>query len=104
MTRGEHRNQMENRIADFQASGQYLKKWCRDHDVSYYQMQYWLKKFRNEKASRSTSNWTSVKVDESGQRDDRACIHIKVGQATVEVGSSFDPSLLADVIRTLKTC
>lgn len=104
MTRAEHRLQMENRITAFNNSGQSLSAWCRDHEVSYYQMQYWLKKNRNGKTAKthSTPNWMSVEVNERKQH--QPCLPVKIGSVTVEVEPGFDPSLLADVVRALKTC
>src|SRR5699024_5434015 len=103
MTRNEHRIQMKRRITDFQESGQNLTTWCRDHEISYYQMQYWQKKFRAEKTSDTHSSYNCTALEVHEGRQPRASISIKVRPATVEVEAGFDPSHLANVIRTLKS-
>lgn len=104
MTRTERRKQWENRVAAFKESDQNLSKWCKDHEISYHQLRYWLKKFDSETSvtTGTRSQWMTIEVDESYGFNNS--LHIKVGQAMIEVHPGFDPSLLADVIRTLKTC
>ncbi|QGG47317.1 hypothetical protein [Heliorestis convoluta] len=46
----------------------------------------------------------SVEVGETSERDSLASpLVIRVGQAVIEVKPGFDPALLTQVVRTLKT-
>jgi len=46
--------------------------------------------------------WIPVHLDETSP-DGSLSLLVKVGSATIEVRSGFDPSLLADVVRALKS-
>ncbi|GIM48395.1 hypothetical protein DNHGIG_39440 [Collibacillus ludicampi] len=103
MSHAELRKEWEVRIAAFRASGQSASAWCRAHQLKLHQFRYWLRKIEHKEAAVTpSSKWISVEVD--GQTDkSRNTLLVRVGQATVEIQSGFDPALLANVVRTLQT-
>nr|WP_243137351.1 hypothetical protein [Heliorestis convoluta] len=59
---------------------------------------------RGKKTSSGNASWLSVEVGETSERDSLASpLVIRVGQAVIEVKPGFDPALLTQVVRTLKT-
>lgn len=101
MSQVELRRQWEQRVADYRESGQTQAKWCAENHVKLHQLHYWLKKFKSESSSSTTSPiWVSVTMDDPFNGDS---LYIKIGQASIEVRPGFDPSFLADVIRTLRS-
>jgi len=102
MEKADLQKDWELRIADYKASGLTQIKWCEENNLKLHQFKYWFYKIEKKKTSVPKSNWVSVTLDESNQ-DIRETLKIKIGQASIEVKSGFNPSLLADVIKVLKT-
>lgn len=95
----------EHRIAEFKASGQSQSKWCRENDVSLHKLRYWLKKLDHNSSSschESLPKWIAVSMEEIHQEPNET-LGIKIGEAVIEVKPGFNPSFLAEVVRTLKT-
>lgn len=106
MTKTERRKMWEERVSAYQASGLTQPNWCKEHDINVHQLRYWLKKFRSEKLFESSSpQWVPVKIDEIDNELDSFCesILVKVGAASIEVKSGFDPVLLANVVKALSS-
>jgi hypothetical protein len=103
MSKTEIRKEWERRIAVFRASGQTQSKWCSVNDLKLHQLKYWIKKIENTNSKPETpTKWVPVAMDEPSQELNETLM-IKVGQASIEVKPGFNPSLLVDVVRTLKT-
>lgn len=106
MDKDQLRNVWEQRIAEYKASGKTQVTWCKEHQYKIHQFKYWLYKIEKEKAAAtaviSPSNWVSVSLDEK-QQDVSEILEIKIGEASIEVKPGFNPSFLADVVKTLKT-
>jgi hypothetical protein len=103
MPKTELRKEWEGRIAVFKASGQTQSKWCAANDLKLHQFKYWLKRIEDSNSTQNNSTqWTSVTIDEAAKAVDEA-LQVKVGQASIEVKPGFNPTLLADVVRTLKS-
>lgn len=82
-----------------------MAAWCERHQVTPRQLWYWMRKLRKAQEQTLTANhpqWVALHLADTAS-DGVAPIAVRVGTATVEVRSGFDPSLLAAVIRTLKT-
>jgi hypothetical protein len=102
MTKTELRNEWEARVEAFKASGQSTSTWCAAHDLKPYQLRSWLRKLQpKDTTTAMPSQWMSVEVGGLGHSNLESTLLIRVGQATVEVKPGFDPTLLADVVRTL---
>lgn len=104
MSRTELRRQWELRIADFRGSGQTQSEWCAANQINHHQLKYWLYKTENKKpvATTQSTKWVSVTVD--GQvSEPKNTIQITIGDASIEVKSGFNPTLLTEVVRTLRS-
>lgn len=104
MSKTEKRILWEKRVSAYKASGLTQMKWCEENDISIHQLGYWLKKFRSENLTETTSHkWLPIKVDhdESVPSSSNPSIVVSVGKAKIEVTSDFDPSLLANVVKAL---
>lgn len=95
----------EHRVAEFKASGLSQSKWCRENDLSLHKLRYWLNKLNNNSSNschEPSPKWIAVSMEEINLESNET-INIKIGEATIEVKPGFNPSFLANVIRTLKT-
>ncbi|MHB9038087.1 MAG: IS66 family insertion sequence element accessory protein TnpA [Armatimonadota bacterium] len=111
MTHARSRGLWQARVADYDASGLTMREWCERNGFRDGQLRYWLKRARDAGESQS---WACVElVDEgiSGRTEsnplaaDGVQVTVRVGSATVEVRSGFDPSLLSEVLRVVvATC
>lgn len=81
MIQAENRQMWESRVAKFKASNQSATEWCAAHDLKTHQLYYWIRKLKTSSHSKA--------------------LPTRVGKATIEVSSGFDPALLSDVVRTL---
>jgi hypothetical protein len=103
MPKTELRKEWERRISVFKASGQTQSKWCAANDLKIHQFKYWLKRIEDSNSTQKNSTqWTSVTIEEATEAADES-LHVKIGQASIEVKPGFNPTLLADLVRTLKT-
>ncbi len=103
MSRVELRKEWELRIAEFRASGQTQSAWCAANNIKLHQLRYWLYKDENAKSTSSPSaNWVTVTMDDSFYKA-KDSLQINIGEASIEVKPGFDPSFLANVVRTLRS-
>lgn len=104
MGKNELHIEWERRITVFRASGQTQSKWCQVNNLSLHQLRYWLKKIElgMKLAVEPSAKWLPVSMDESPEEPNET-LQIKIGQASIEVKPGFNPSFLADVLKTLKT-
>ncbi|EJL38656.1 hypothetical protein PMI08_05382, partial [Brevibacillus sp. CF112] len=105
MTQAELREVWSTRINDYRASGERVATWCERHQVTPRQLWYWMRKLKGEDEPKQATNkpqWVPLQVKESTS-DTASPLLVKVGSASIEIRSGFDPSLLADVVKVLKT-
>lgn len=100
MTRAEQRQEWERLIADYRASGLTAKKWCAAHHVQFHQLKYRLRHIKIDPGTQPT-RWLPVEMAPV-EHDDN--LLIRIGAASIEVRSGFDPALLQDVVRALASC
>ena len=105
MSRDKLQKEWERRIAHFKASGMTQTKWCEENGESIHKLKYWLYKIERQKRNENEkSNWVSMIIeDETTPDPSDTTLQIKIGQATIEVKPEFNPALLADVVKLLKT-
>lgn len=96
MPNTELRREWEARVTEFRASGMSATKWSEAKGLKVHQLWYWLAKFKQEPSE--CAGWLQVKVAETARTNS---LLVKVGQATIEVQSGFDPELLADVVTAI---
>jgi hypothetical protein len=104
MKKSDLRNEWEHRMADFESSGQSASKWCTANDVNIHQFWYWKKRLKltQTPVTESATKWLPLEMDDSIEQSKNKLI-VRVGQAAVEVNTGFDPNLLADVVKALRT-
>jgi hypothetical protein len=103
MEKEELRKQWEKRVASYRSSGLTQAKWCEDNHLKLHQLKYWLKR-TNGPSSKSVkvASFTPVLVEETVECQTEI-LKVKIGEASIEVSPGFNASLLAEVVRTLKT-
>jgi hypothetical protein len=97
MTRAQQRQEWENLIADYRASGQSAKKWCTVNQVKPHQLKYWLYRGKISPSMQPTK-WLPVEMTLADHDD---ALLIRIGTASIEVRPGFDPDLLSGVARVL---
>ncbi|MGG5252531.1 IS66 family insertion sequence element accessory protein TnpA [Neobacillus sp. SM06] len=103
MDKSELRHEWEQRIASYRASGLTQAKWCEINDLKVHQLKYWLKRIEGSNAKPNPSTkWTSVVIEDPSISQEDS-LQVKIGEFSIEVKQGFNPSLFADVVRTLKT-
>lgn len=94
------------RIKEYRSSGERVSVWCERHAVSTRQFYYWMRKLKMAEPQRqraSHSGWVSVLMSETDESSAEVVpLIVRIGPASIEVRSGFEPSLLAEVVRTLK--
>lgn len=106
MKRVKLRQEWENRIAEYHSSGMSASEWCAANNQSIYKLRYWIKNINKiEETVPSSKRWMSVTLEASQEETVSlpSTLTIKVADVVIEVPSDFDPSLLQNVIRTLRT-
>lgn len=103
MTRKEKTQLWASRISDYRASGERMTVWCERHQIPVRQMRYWLRRLEQAKQptpAEGKPQWISLLPE--AKAEVAAPILLRIGGATIEVRPGFEPTLLGDVIRTLK--
>ncbi|GEA17573.1 IS66 family insertion sequence element accessory protein TnpA [Moorella sp. E306M] len=104
MTKAERQALWETRIAEYKKSGQRVREWCATHeDVSPKQLWYWLRKYKNQDvvSSGKSNRWLPVEVTDQTSIEQGHTLLVKIGPASIEVRSGFDPALLSQVVKVL---
>lgn len=102
MSKDEKRKLWEHRIADFQSSGQTQMKWCEINQISIHQLKYWLKKVSETPSKNDAhSKWIPVTVNQHIDKVDESLV-LMIGQVKIEVKPGYNPTFLADVVKTVQ--
>lgn len=93
----------EERLSEFEASGQTATAWCAAREINIHRFRYWSSKLRGSRRRDGQSGeirWLSVPMKSSttGERD---TLTIRVGCATVEVHEGFNSTLFKQVVQAL---
>jgi len=91
------------RIADLRSSGMTVPAWATAHQVSEYQVYYWVRKLRSTQAGSGASGgrFVPVTVREPEGEAGPAALTVKVGAFALEVRAGCDMELLRRVVHTL---
>lgn len=107
MTREELKDLRElwqQRVEEFENSGQAATVWCREKELKVNQLRYWRRKF-NKVASTTTPattnslQWQPIEIGQHEASESK--IEIRVGKATIEAKSGFNKKLLQDLVEAL---
>ncbi|GFN33181.1 IS66 family insertion sequence element accessory protein TnpA [Paenibacillus xylaniclasticus] len=96
----ERRQQWQERIAEYQASGLTLKAWCAAHDCTVDQMKYWLYKSKKSDSSTPVPAARFIPLTVADEVKSPPLL-LRIGHAQIELRSGFDPQLLRDVVHVL---
>lgn len=103
MTKSELRKEWETRIGEFKDSGQSGAAWCAENNVNVHQFYYWMRRFKtSESTEAQSSKWLSLEVSNQVQETTNNLL-VRVGEVTIEVKPGYNPELLLNVIRTIRT-
>ncbi|OXM83269.1 IS66 family insertion sequence element accessory protein TnpA [Paenibacillus rigui] len=87
------------RIQAYQASGQTMKAWCTERNLTVHQLKYWLYKAQRQDQTAATTTFRPVTM--TRQASATETLQIQVGFARIDVRSGFEPGLLRDVVAAL---
>jgi len=86
----------------FRNSGLTRLRYCRKHQISVYQFDYWrrrLKKLSENKSSADKKDWIPLQICEESPGKQNTGIRIQIGQISVEIQPGFNHKLLSEVLR-----
>ncbi|WP_240421291.1 IS66 family insertion sequence element accessory protein TnpA [Paenibacillus periandrae] len=87
------------RIIAYQTSGQTMKAWCAEQELTVHQLKYWL--YKDQKQTQAGSATTFRPVAVARQSPTTESLQIQVGVARIDVRLGFEPGLLRDVVAAL---
>lgn len=94
----------EQRLAEYESSGQTIKVWCQEQAIKEHQFYYWRKKLRMEQTQKGQPvKWLSLDLNHSkqaGLSPDSIAVHI--GQVTIELRTGFDHHLFREIVQVLE--
>jgi hypothetical protein len=93
----DRRAHWQAQISVQKASGLSVAAWCTEHDISIHTFRYWSAKFHDSPCG--DLNWLSVATEPAAAKTP---LQVRVGLATVDVFSGFDPALLRDIVAALQ--
>lgn len=106
MINNDLRSLWEQRLAEYEDSGQTIKSWCHEQGLKEHQFYYWRKKLRMQQDEQGQPvTWLSLDLDHSKQarlNPDSIAVHIG-GQVTVELSNGFDHHLFREIVQVLQT-
>jgi transposase-like protein len=112
VTREYRASQWAETVKECRNSGQTIRDWCIDNDVSEKSFYYWQRKFREQACQvlEQNTSRTSLALPlfaevslEKEEKPKSSAATIRVGEMTAEIHNGADPATIETVIRTLKT-
>jgi len=102
-TTREDQEYWSNHAAAFQRSGLTREKYCQQHNLKIYSLDYWRKKLKSSSTvvigHDSGNRWVTLQVADPPSTGPEAGIRLRIGRLSIEVAPGFDHELLADVLR-----
>lgn len=93
------RNEWQDKISQYEASGKKQSVWCRENGIDARKLSRWYNKFKNQDSSTPTiQSWVPVTIGEAPQI---SSINLKIGKVSIEVKEGFQASLLIKIARVL---
>lgn len=109
MSQAKLREQWEQKLTDYEASGQTIAVWCAEQKIGLAKFFYWKRKLRSKKqaAGGDTSpiSWLPLEFDLKDLSGERTAdqIRIEIGSKfKVVVQKGFDRDMLRDVVNILQ--
>jgi hypothetical protein len=82
-------------IEEWKASGMGLTSWCKQTNRSFYQVRYWMRKFKQPVLNQES--FVEIKDNSSYSGD----IRIQIGNTQIFVEQGFDAVILKQIVQTL---
>lgn len=105
--RSKRRDEWTIRVDDYKASGLTMSAWCATNYCSKESLKYWLRKLKKTSSSPSSpsTNWLPLTVADppSATVVSAPSLIVRIGQASIELRSNFDPHLLRKIVHALET-
>ena len=99
MTRSELAEHWREQIEDFATSGMTAQEWSNYNRIPLNQLQYWKRRLKELDKPQSTPTiWTALEIAQQLP----STITLRVGSASIDLNSGFDPNLLREVVRALE--
>jgi transposase-like protein len=99
----ERREEWQQRVAAFKASGKSGAAWCAEHGIKLHQLYYWVQRLApsTERGINSLpqTSWVPVEVDDHRPSPQGKGPKLRIGSAAIYVQPGFDEKLLRDVVR-----
>lgn len=102
----------EDHVEQWQNSGSSVAAYCREHDLKWFQLHYWKKKFANiETAETSHPKLRLVPIglggsnrtyDSKVQRKGNSGLRLTIDGIVVDLDDDFDRGTLKDVVRIIR--
>lgn len=105
--RDKRRHEWTIRVTDYKASGLTMSAWCATNHCSKESLKYWLRKLKMTSSSSSShsTNWLPLAVADPPNAAivNASSLTVRVGQASIELRSDFDPHLLRKIVHALES-
>ncbi|WP_159888746.1 IS66 family insertion sequence element accessory protein TnpA [Paenibacillus puerhi] len=101
----QRRKEWSGRIAAYKASGRTMATWCAANGCTMDQLKYWLRKTKKNPLPAEAPVYSPrfVPLTVIGQPEAPSSLVVRVGQASIELQSGFDPGLLRSIVLALET-
>lgn len=102
------REQWEQKLVDYEASGQTIAAWCGEHKIGLGNFYYWKRRLRNNREKDraiSPISWLPLEFELKEAASERTADQINVeinGKFKVSVQKGFDHDMFRDVVNILK--
>jgi hypothetical protein len=97
----QNREEWQQRVAEFRASGLSGAAWCATQDIKPHLLYYWAQQFALPTETTAVSQWQPVLVSDGQEEKTSGSLSVRIGAATIEISRDCDYKLLADVVRVL---
>ena len=109
VTREYRANQWAEIVKTCRNSGQTIRDWCEDNEISEKSFYYWQRKFREQICQVIIPNapaplipFAEINIAQTSQPEAIA-VTIRIGDTTADIHKGADPETVEFVIRTLKS-
>ena len=101
MVNEERRILWEERLAEYEASGQGPVAWCNENSIKENQFYYWRRKLRGTRVEKGQPiKRLNIDVEPTSAK---ASIAVHIDQETVEINKGFDQNLFREIVQILQT-
>ena len=92
----------EQRVINYNASGEVLKTWCNLNHVKPARLRYWMRELKaNDDSAEKSSSWLSIDTAKLNVVTKEDHLIVKIGNSSIEVNSGFDKDLFSEVTKVL---